>query len=288
MENTERTKVTIPDLYGKKRKGEIITWLTGYDFPMAQLEDQAGIEMILVGDSASMVVHGNDTTLPITMDLMVAHARAVRRGAKYAFVIGDMPFLSYQVTAADAVFNAGRFMKESGCDAIKLEGGIRVVDKVKAIVDAGIPVIGHIGVTPQSTSMLGGYKAQGKDVETAWNLIEDAKALEKAGVFAILLESVPDRVAKLIRENVSVLIFGIGAGPYCDGQLLIIHDILGLFQLFTPKFVKQYVNLTPIILEALGNYRNEVKAKQFPTPEHTFHIKDSELKKLEERLAAGK
>lgn len=284
----EAKRITIPYLYELKKKGEPISWLTGYDYPIAMLEDQAGIEMILVGDSSSMVVYGTQTTLPITMDTLIGHCRAVRRGAPNAFVIGDMPFLSYQVSVEEAIRNAGRFMKEGDCDAIKLEGGVRVTDKVRGIVDAGIPVIGHIGVTPQSTSMLGGYKAQGKDVDTALALIADAQALEKAGVFAILLESVPAKVSAIIREQTSVLIFGIGAGPHVDGQLLIIHDILGLYQLFTPKFVKKYTNLTAIIGEALGQYRSEVKNRQFPQPEHTFSIPSAELKKVEERLAQNK
>jgi 3-methyl-2-oxobutanoate hydroxymethyltransferase len=281
-----REKVTIPYLYELRSKGEIISWLTCYDFPMAQLEEQAEIEMILIGDSASMVVYGNDSTLPINMDTLINHARAVRKGAPTSFVIGDMPFLSYQVSVEDAVRNAGRFMKEAGCDAIKLEGGVRVADKVKAIVEAGIPVVGHIGLTPQSSSMLGGFKAQGKDAETARKLVADAQALEKAGAFGILLESVPTKVTHVIKQNVSCLIFGIGAGPGCDGQLLIIHDVLGLFQAFTPKFVRQYVNLTPIILDAFKKYKGEVRGKQFPAKEHEFFIKSEELKKLEEGLKA--
>lgn len=281
----ERKKITIPDLYAMRERGEIITWLTAYDFPMAQLEEQAGIEMILVGDSASMVVYGNDSTLPIKMDTMIEHAKAVRKGAPTAFVIGDMPFMSYHTSVADAVYNAGRFMKEAGCDAVKLEGGVRVADKVRAIVDAGIPVIGHIGLTPQSSAMLGGFKVQGKDAESARKMLEDAKALEKAGVFGILLECVPTKVTQIIKQTVNVLIFGIGAGPGCDGQLLIIHDILGLYQCFTPKFVRQYVNLTPIILEAIMKYREEVKTKEFPAKEHEFTIKEEELKKLAQTLS---
>ncbi|MFH0888929.1 MAG: 3-methyl-2-oxobutanoate hydroxymethyltransferase [Planctomycetota bacterium] len=282
---TELKRITIPYLYELKKKGEPISWLTSYDYPLASLVEQAGIEMILVGDSASMVVYGNSSTLPITMDTLILHCQAVRRGAPNAFVIGDMPFLSYQVSASEAVYNAGRFMKEGNCDAIKLEGGVRIADTVKAIVNAGIPVVGHIGLTPQSSSMLGGFKAQGKDLESALSLIEDAKALEKAGVFGILLECVPTKVTSIIRNSVSVLIFSIGAGDACDGQLLIIHDILGLYQCFTPKFVKQYVNLSPIISEALTKYRTDVKTHQFPQPEHFFSISPAELKKLEDYLA---
>lgn len=279
-----REKITIPYLYAMRDKGEVISWLTAYDFPMAQLEEQAGIEMILVGDSASMVVYGNDSTLPIKMDTLIEHARAVRKGAPTAFVIGDMPFMSYHKSIEDAVWNAGRFMKEAGCDAIKLEGGVRVADKVKAIVDAGIPVMGHIGLTPQSSAMLGGFKVQGKDAASAKKMIEDARALEKAGVFGILLECVPSKVTQIIKKTVSVLVFGIGAGPGCDGQILIIHDILGLYQCFTPKFVRQYANLSPVILDALKKYREEVRTRKFPAREHEFTIKEEELKKLEQDL----
>lgn len=282
---TELKRITIPYLYELKKKGEPISWLTAYDYPLASLVEQAGIEMILVGDSASMVVYGNSSTLPITMDTLIQHCQAVRRGAPNAFVIGDMPFLSYQVSVSEAVYNAGRFMKEGNCDAIKLEGGVRIADTVKAIVNAGIPVVGHIGLTPQSSSMLGGFKVQGKDVESALSLINDAKALEKAGVFAVLLECVPTKVTSIIRNNASVLVFGIGAGDACDGQLLIIHDIIGLYQCFTPKFVKQYVNISPIISEAITKYRNDVKTHQFPQPEHFFSISPAELKKLEDYLA---
>lgn len=279
-----REKVTIPYLYSLREKGEIISWLTCYDYPMAVLEEQSGIEMILVGDSASMVVYGETSTLPIRMDTLIEHCKAVRRGAPTAFVIGDMPFLSYQVSVHDAVYNAGRFMKEAGCDAIKLEGGVRIADKVKAIVDAGIPVIGHIGLTPQSSSMLGGFKAQGKDARSARLLIEDAKALEKAGAFGVLLECVPTRVAQHIKKSMDGLVFGIGAGNAVDGQLLIIHDILGLYQCFTPKFVKQYANLAQVITDAVKNYVTDVKTKKFPEEKHAFTISPAELKKLEEEL----
>lgn len=279
-----REKVTIPYLYSLREKGEIISWLTCYDYPMAVLEEQAGIEMILVGDSASMVVYGETSTMPIKMDTLVEHCKAVRRGAPTAFVIGDMPFLSYQVSVQDAVYNAGRFMKEAGCDAIKLEGGVRIADKVKAIVDAGIPVVGHIGLTPQSSSMLGGFKAQGKDARSARLLIEDARALEKAGAFSVLLECVPTRVAQYIKKSMDGLLFGIGAGNAVDGQLLIIHDILGLYQCFTPKFVKQYANLAQVITDAVKNYVSDVKTKKFPEDKHAFTISSAELKKLEEEM----
>ena len=287
-EQKEAKRISIPYLYELKKKGELISWLTCYDYPNAVLVDQSGIEMILVGDSASMVVYGNSSTLPITMDTLIEHCRAVRRGAPNAFLIGDMPFLSYQVSVEEAVRNAGRFMKEGNCDAIKLEGGVRIAQTVRAIVNAGIPVVGHIGLTPQSSSMLGGFKVQGKDVDSAMALIDDAKALEDAGVFGILLECVPTKVSAIIRERSGVLIFGIGAGDAVDGQLLIIHDILGLYQCFTPKFVKQYCNLSGIISEALGKYRADVKGKLFPQKEHSFSISPEEVKKLEALLANKK
>jgi 3-methyl-2-oxobutanoate hydroxymethyltransferase len=281
----ELKRISIPYLYELKKRGEPISWLTAYDYPLAYLVDQAGIEMILVGDSASMVVYGNSSTLPITMDTLIEHCQAVRRGAPNSFVIGDMPFLSYQVSVSEAVYNAGRFLKEGNCDAVKLEGGVRVAETIKAIVNAGIPVVGHIGLTPQSSSMLGGFKVQGKDVESAISLIEDANALEKAGTFGTLLECVPTKITSIIRKTVSNLVFGIGAGDDCDGQLLIIHDILGLYQCFTPKFVKQYVNISAIISDALKNYRNDVKNRQFPQPEHSFTIPSSELQKVKTYLS---
>ena len=279
-----RDKVTIPYLYSLREKGELISWMTCYDYPMSALEEQAGIEMILVGDSASMVVYGETSTLPIKMDTLIEHCKAVRRGAPTAFVIGDMPFLSYQVSVHDAVYNAGRFMKEAGCDAIKLEGGVRIAETVKAIVNAGIPVVGHIGLTPQSSSMLGGFKAQGKDAQSAKLLVDDAKALEKAGVLGMLLECVPTKVSQYIKSNVNCLTFGIGAGDAVDGQLLIIHDILGLYPCFTPKFVKQYARISDVILDAVKNYIGDVKGRKFPEEKHAFTIAPSELKKMEETL----
>ena len=281
----DRRKMTIPDLYAMREKGEKISWLTAYDFPSAQIMEQAGIEMILVGDSAAMTMHGHTNTLPITMDEMVSHASAVSRGAPTAFLIGDMPFMSYHKSPEDAVWNAGRFMKECGMDAIKLEGGVRIAPTVRAIVNAGIPVIGHIGLTPQSSAMLGGFKVQGKDVESAKSMIADARALEDAGAFAILLECVPTAVSKHIRESVDALIFSIGAGPVCDGQLLIMHDVVGLFQAFQPKFCKQYCNLAEIMGSAFTEYREDVKDGTFPARENEFTIKKSELAKLEEELS---
>jgi 3-methyl-2-oxobutanoate hydroxymethyltransferase len=281
----DRRKITIPDLYALRAKGEKIVWLTAYDFPSAQIMEEAGIEMILVGDSAAMTMHGHPDTMPITMDEMVSHARAVSRGAPTTFLIGDMPFMSYHKSPEDAVANAGRFMKECGMDAIKLEGGVRIAEKVKAIVNAGIPVMGHIGLTPQSSAMLGGFKVQGKDVESAKAMIADARALQDAGVFGILLECVPTAVSKVIRERVEVLVFSIGAGPVCDGQLLIMHDVVGLFQAFQPKFCKRYCELAEIMKDAFTGYRKDVKDGTFPAKENEFTIKKSELAKLEEELA---
>jgi 3-methyl-2-oxobutanoate hydroxymethyltransferase len=282
---TERRKITIPDLYAMRDRKEKISWLTAYDYPSASFMEEAGIEMILVGDSAAMTMHGHPNTMPITMDEMVSHARAVRRGAPSPFLIGDMPFMSYHRSPEDAVWNAGRFMKECGMDGIKLEGGVRIADKVKAIVNAGIPVMGHIGLTPQSSAMLGGFKVQGKDVESARAMIADARALEEAGVFGILLECVPTAVSKVIMDSVGVLVFSIGAGPVCDGQLLIMHDVVGLFQAFSPKFCKKYCDLAAIMTDAFKSYRQDVKDGTFPARENEFTIKKSELEKLEKELA---
>ena len=275
-----RKKVTRLTLYRMRDKGEPIAWLTCYDYPTAVLMEQAGIDMILVGDSASMVVYGNPDTLPITMDTLIEHTKAVRKGAPSVFLVGDMPFMSYHRSIEDAVWNAGRFMKEAGCDAVKLEGGVRVADKVRAIVNAGIPVIGHIGLTPQSSAMLGGFRVQGKDVESAKMMLEDAKALAEAGVMGILLECVPTPVAQLIKRSVDVLVFGIGAGPNLDGQLLIVHDIIGLFQAFQPKFVKQYANVGEQMLAAFKEYISDVKQKTFPQKEHEYEMPEEEERKL--------
>jgi len=282
---SERKKITIPDLYAMKQKGEKISWLTCYDYPTALVMDEAGIEMILVGDSAAMTMHGHPNTMPITMDEMISHAKAVRRAVKYAFVIGDMPFLSYHRSVEDAIYNAGRFMKEAGMDAIKLEGGERVAHIVKGIVNAGIPVMGHIGLTPQSSAMLGGFKVQGKTAESALAQIRDAKSLEEAGVFGILLECIPTPVSKKIAETVNVLTFSIGAGPVCDGQLLIVHDMLGIFQAFQPKFVKKYANLAETMRNAFTEYIKDVKEGKFPEKEHEYSIPKEELEKLERILS---
>ncbi|MDD3905415.1 MAG: 3-methyl-2-oxobutanoate hydroxymethyltransferase [Candidatus Omnitrophica bacterium] len=276
----ERRKIMITDLQNKKIEGKKITMLTAYDYPMARLVDEAGIDVILVGDSLGMVVLGYDSTVPVTMDEMIHHSKAVRRGTKYAFLVGDMPFMSYQVSKEEAVRNAGRFMKEALCDAVKLEGGDEVIDATIAIVNAGIPVLGHIGLTPQTISKLGGFKIQGKTAHDAKNLVDQAIKLERAGCFGIVLECVPELVGKLVAEKVRIPVIGIGAGKHCDGQVLVVNDMVGLFDRFVPKFVKQYVKLSHSILEGLKKYKEEVERGAFPAAEHTFTIKEEEIKKL--------
>ena len=276
----ERKKFTITDFNNKKRDGKKITMLTAYDYPMARIVDDSGIDAILVGDSLGMVVLGYDSTVPVTMDEMIHHSKAVRRGTKYAFLVGDMPFMSYQISKEEAIRNAGRFMKEAGCDAVKLEGGDEVFDVTCAIVDAGIPVLGHLGLTPQTISKLGGFKVQGKDAEAAKRIIDQALKLERAGCFALVLECVPDKVAKIITEKLKIPTIGIGAGLHCDGQVLVTNDMVGLFDRFVPKFVKQYVKLSHLIGEGLKKYKDEVEGGIFPDAEHSFTIKDEEIKKL--------
>lgn len=276
----DRKKITLTDLRAKKREGMKITMLTAYDYPMARIIDDVGIDVILVGDSLGMVVLGYDSTVPVTMEEMLHHCKAVRRGTKYAFLIGDMPFMSYQISNEEAVRNAGRFMKEAGCDAVKLEGGEEVLGVTKAIVDAGIPVLGHLGLTPQTVSKLGGYKVQGKDAKSARKLLGDALALEKAGCFAVVLECVPDQVAGMITERLAIPTISIGAGAHCDGQVLVTNDMVGLFDKFVPKFVKQYIKLAPMMSEAFKRYKADVEAGKFPGTEHTFAIDEKELRGL--------
>lgn len=273
-------RITTAILRDKKARGEKITMLTAYDYATASLVDEAGIDMILVGDSLGMVVLGYENTLSVTMEDMLHHTRAVTRAVRNAMVVGDMPFLSYHISRKEAVRNAGRFIQEAGAQAVKLEGGKERVDTIKAILDAQIPVMGHIGLTPQSVNQLGGFKVQGKDLETARKLISDAKALEEAGVFSIVLECVPTPLAKKITEEVGVPTIGIGAGPYCDGQVLVINDMLGMFKGHIPKFVKKYANLEPVIAEALKAYKREVEAGIFPGEEHSFSMNDDVLEKL--------
>jgi 3-methyl-2-oxobutanoate hydroxymethyltransferase len=273
-------KITIADLNQMKKDGKKITMLTAYDYPTARLVDGAGIDTILVGDSLGMVVMGLESTVPVTMDDMIHHSKAVRRGVESAFVIGDMPFMSYQVSIAKAVENAGRFIKEAGCDAVKLEGGSEMVHVVSAIVDAGIPVCAHIGLTPQTATKLSGFKVQGKDAESAKDLIESAEDLENAGAFMIVMECIPDLLAARITRQLNIPTIGIGAGKDCDGQVLVYHDLVGLFDRFTPKFVKQYINLSPSIREAILNYKTEVENGSFPGPEHSFSMNQEEAEKL--------
>ncbi len=276
----DRKKVTIAELHQKKEQGRKITMMTAYDYPTASLVDQAGIDTILVGDSLAMVVLGYDSTVPVGMEEMIHHCKAVTRGAKASFIIGDMPFLSYQVSHERAVQNAGRFIKEAACDGIKLEGGSEMAPTVRAVVRAGIPVCAHIGLTPQTATMLSGFKVQGKDAESAKQLIKSAKDLEEAGAFMIVIECVPDLLASRITKELRIPTIGIGAGKDCDGQVLVYHDLVGLFERFTPKFVKQYINLSPMIREALVQYRTEVEDGTFPGPEHSFSMKKEEAEKI--------
>ncbi len=276
----ERKKVTPVDVQAMKKQGKKISMLTAYDYPTALLEDRAGIDIILVGDSVAMTVLGYENTLPVTMDEMIHHTKAVVRGAKHPLIIGDMPFMSYNTSEREAILNAGRFMKEGGADAVKLEGGASVKEIVRAIVKGGIPVMGHIGLTPQTISMLGGFKVQGKDAQAAQKIIDDALSLEDAGAFSVLLEAVPAPIAKMVTERLRVPTIGIGAGIHCDGQVLVVHDMLGLFDRFTPKFAKKYVNLSELILKALESYGEEVRKGEFPTDQHSFHIDEKELSKI--------
>ena len=280
-----RKKITLPYLFKKVADGEPITWLTCYDYPTAYLQEQAGIEMILVGDSLGMTMLGYDSTLPVTMDDMVRHTSAVRRGAPTAFIVGDMPYMSYQPSVETAIRNAGRFMAETGCDAIKLEGGATMADRIKGIADAGIPAIGHLGLTPQSVSALGGFKVQGKDASLAKKIVDDAKSLEKAGAFAILLEMVPDRICKLITErSEGCIIMSLGSGPDAHGQLLIYHDMFGLYPKFKPKMAKVFGNAGEVILNGLKAYHEEVIDKTFPAKENWFGMKDDEYDELVKML----
>lgn len=281
---TERKKVTIPDLQAKKEQGQRITMVTAYDYPNGVLVDKAGIDIILVGDSLAMVVLGYENTVPVTMDEMILHCQAVARGARYPLLVGDMPFMSYEVTIQEAVRNAGRFLKEGKMDVVKLEGGQDRAEIVRAIVTAGIPVMGHIGLTPQTISKLGGFKTQGKSVESAVKLMEDALALEEAGCFSMVLEAIPDRLATLITQKLKVPTIGIGAGAGTDGQVLVLHDMLGLFDRFTPKFVKKYANLSEVGVKALQQYVDEVEKGVFPGPEHVFTIKDDVYQALLEEV----
>lgn len=273
-------RITILDIQKKKEAGEPISMMTAYDYPSAQLVDAAGIDMILVGDSLGMVVLGYDSTVPVTMDEMLHHCRAAARGAERAFLVGDMPFMSYQADFAEAVRNAGRFLKEGNMDSVKLEGGREAAATIAAIVNAGIPVMGHIGLTPQSISKLGGYRVQGKTAAAAAHLVEDALALQEAGCFSIVLEAVPAAAANLVSARLDIPTIGIGAGAGCDGQVLVFHDALGVYDMKLPRFVKRYARLREIIIDALRTYNEEVKSRRFPEDEHTYAMMPGEEARL--------
>jgi 3-methyl-2-oxobutanoate hydroxymethyltransferase len=273
-------KTTVLDVKKAKEDGRKLVMMTAYDYPFGLLADEAGVDIVLVGDSLGMVVMGLDGTVAVTMEHMIHHIKAVVRGCKGPLIVGDMPFMSYNISVEEAIRNAGRLMKEGGCDVVKLEGGVDFAPTVRAIVKAGIPVQGHIGLTPQTASALGGFKMQGKDAAAARRIIEDAKALEEAGAFSMILEAVPAPLGKLVAESVSVPVIGIGAGVDVDGQVLVTHDMVGLFDKFIPKFVKQYTQIRPIILEALSAYKKEVQDASFPAPEHSFKMPEETLAQL--------
>jgi len=275
-----KKKLSVLDLLEMKKSGKKVVWVTAYDYWTAQFAETADMDMLLVGDSLGMNVYGYETTIPVSMDQCIYHAEAVRRGALNTFVIGDMPFLSYQVNSDEAVRNAGRFFQEARMDAIKLEGGRRVCPQIKAIADGGMLVMGHIGLTPQSSGQFGGFKAQGRTAETAVALIKDALAVQEAGAFALLVEAVPPEVCKIIRDKLAIPVYSIGAGVDADGQVLIVSDLLGLFQAFTPKFVKKYANLGEDTTNALKAYVDDVRSSHFPEPKHSYRMIEGELPKL--------
>ena len=277
-------KTSILEIQQAKAAGRKLVMLTAYDYPFGLLADQAEVDMVLVGDSLGMVVMGLDGTVEVTMEHMIHHIKAVVRGCKGPLVIGDMPFMSYNTSIREAIHNAGRLMKEGGCDAVKLEGGLNFAPTIEAIVKAGIPVQGHIGLTPQTASALGGFKMQGKDAAAAKQIIDDAKSLQAAGVFSMVLEAVPAPLGKLVSEAVKVPTIGIGAGPDVDGQVLVTHDMIGLFDKFVPKFVKQYTQIRTIILEAMQAYKKDVHAKDFPGPEHSFKMPEETLSQLKKMI----
>lgn len=281
-----RKKITPGHLIGKKRKGEKITMLTAYDYPMAKLMDEAEIDTILIGDSVGNTMLGYDSPIPVTMDDMVHHTKAVSRAVEHALVIGDMPFMSYQVSAEEAIRNAGRLIKEGGADAIKLEGAGAFIETVRQIVGAGIPVVGHLGLTPQTATMLGGYRVQGRTSESARKITNDAMSLEIAGACMIVLECIPDRVAEMISHTLTIPTIGIGAGPGCDGQVLVLNDILGLHSGFTPKFVKKYVDLGAAIKKIFAAYQKDVATGSFPSEQHSFSIADDEFHKLSRTMSS--
>ena len=278
--NTDRRKTTVKTFLLKKKKKQPITMLTAYDYAMASIMDETEIDSILVGDSLGMVMLGHETTIPVTMEDMVHHCRAVARGAKFPLLVGDLPFMSYQSSVEEAVRNAGRLLKEGNMDAVKLEGGRERIDAVKAIVGAGIPVLGHLGLTPQSVHLFGGFITQGKTADTAYRILEDALLLEDAGCFGVVLESVPEQIATIISKELGIPTIGIGAGNGCDGQVLVVHDMLGLFDKFRPKFVKAYSDLHAIMQKAFSDYKNEVENRTFPTEEHSYTMREEELQEF--------
>lgn len=273
-------KNTVLTFKNSKYEGKKLTMLTAYDYSMAKIIDNSGINGILIGDSLGMVIKGDQDTLSVTVDEIIYHTKAVKKGANNALIVSDMPFLSYHVSVEQAVSNAGKMIKEGGANAVKLEGGAHVISQIKAIVDAQIPVMGHLGLTPQSVNAFGGFKVQGKNEETAKQLIEDAVKLEQAGVFAIVLEGIPAKVAEIITKTISIPTIGIGAGKECDGQILVYQDMLGMFNDFVPKFVKQYANIGTAMDEAIKCYISEVENGIFPEDNHTFKIDENELNKL--------
>ena len=285
--SSRRNKITTHTLLQKKQRGEVITMLTAYDYPTALATDKAGIDTILVGDSLGMVMLGYENTLPVTMADMLHHCRAVARGARYALLVGDMPFMSYQVSVEQAVRNAGRFLQEACMDAVKLEGGRARLDAIRAIVAAGIPVMGHLGLTPQSVQQLGGFRAQGRTALAARLLLEDALLLQDAGCFSLVLESIPARLATVVSQRLEIPTIGIGAGLGCDGQVLVTHDLLGLFDRFTPKFVKKYADLHAEMARALAAFREDVEGKVFPGPEHTVEMGDGEWSAFQEEVGGS-
>ncbi len=280
-------KKTVLDFLKMKESGEKFSKLAVYDFTSAMLVEQAGLEMILVGDSMGNVIYGYDGTVPMTMDQMIYHSQAVRRGAPNTFIVGDLPFLSYQTSIEDAVRNAGRFYKEAGVDAVKLEGGRQMAPQVRAIADAGMLVMAHIGLTPQSAAQLGGFKVQGNTAEAAIRVLSDARALEEAGAFMVLLEGVPAETGKLVTEKLKVPTISVGAGPHCDGQAVLLSDLIGMYPVFTPKFVKRYATIGDQVVEAVSEYVAEIKSGVFPGPEHCYKMKEGEMARLDEMLTAG-
>jgi 3-methyl-2-oxobutanoate hydroxymethyltransferase len=277
-------KVTVLEVQQAKEEGRKLVMVTAYDYPLGLLADEAGMDIVLVGDSLGMVVLGMDGTVEVTMEHMIHHIQAVVRGCKAPLIVGDMPFMSYNISVEEAVRNAGRLVKEGGCEVVKLEGGVDFAPTINAIVRAGIPVMGHIGLTPQTASAMGGFKIQGKDATAAKQIIDDAKAIEDAGCFSIILEAVPAPLGKLISETVTVPVIGIGAGPDVDGQVLVIHDVVGLYDRFVPKFVKQYANVKNVMMDALISYKQDVADVNFPGPENSFKMPDEALQQLKKMI----